>query len=107
MGITKFEYSINFNNLLGSTSPNSNNFTTTNNTTVNGVDNWDYFHNTGRKVKYHKTTRLCDKINTSINRMLDKKNVDSIKKTIQMHEDIFKQQVIVIHKLYCKIISPM
>ena len=75
---TKIEFSI---NPLGS-SPNSKCFT------VHGVDDWDYFQNSGVKVKY-LMTGLGEKIQNS----MDKNNVDSIKKTMQMHEDIFKHQV--------------
>ncbi|XP_062077525.1 uncharacterized protein LOC133782290 isoform X2 [Humulus lupulus] len=82
---TKIEFAI---NLLGS-SPNSKRFA------VHGVDDWDYFQNSGAKVKYLKTG-LEEKIQNS----MDKNKLDSIKKTMQMHEDIFKHQVRELHRLY-------
>ncbi|PON72758.1 ras guanine nucleotide exchange factor Q-like protein [Parasponia andersonii] len=82
---TKIEFAI---NPLGS-SANSKRFTGL------GVDDWDYFQNSGVKVNYSKTG-LEDKIQNS----MDKNNVDSVKKTMQMHEDIFKHQVRELHRLY-------
>lgn len=79
---TKIEYAIN----LLRTSPNSNSFT------VHGVDDWNYFVNTGLKVKSGKSN-LEKKNHNSMDRMLDKQNVDSIRRTMQMHEDIFNYQV--------------
>ncbi|XP_048325135.2 uncharacterized protein LOC107403651 isoform X1 [Ziziphus jujuba] len=78
---TKIEYAV---NLLG-TSPNSNSFT------VHGVDDWNYFLNTGLKVKSRRS-KLENKIHNFMDRMLGKHNVDSIRRTMQMHEDIFNYQ---------------
>lgn len=83
---TKIEYAI---NPLGA-SQSSKRFT------VHGVDDWDYLPKSGVKGKYSLTIGLENKIHQNSmdrNRMLDKYNVDSIKKTMQMHEDIFKYQV--------------
>lgn len=81
---TEIEYAIN----LLKTSPNSNSFT------VNGVDDWNYYlNNTGIQVKYRRS-RLEDKIQKSMDKIFDKNNADSIRRTMQMHEDVFKYQVI-------------
>ncbi|KAF4397705.1 hypothetical protein G4B88_027574 [Cannabis sativa] len=82
---TKIEFAI---NLLGSL-PNSKRFT------VHGVDDWDYFQNSGANVKYSKS-----ELEEMIQNSMDKNNLDSIKKTMQMHEDIFKHQVRELHRLY-------
>ncbi|GMN52013.1 hypothetical protein TIFTF001_021161 [Ficus carica] len=90
---TKIEYAI---NPLGA-SQSSKRFT------VHGVDDWDHLPNSGVKGKYSLTIGLENKIHQNSmdrNRMLDKYNVDSIKKTMQMHEDIFKHQVSELHRLY-------
>ncbi|BBG92831.1 hypothetical protein Prudu_000679 [Prunus dulcis] len=78
---TKIEYAI---NILG-TSENSSSLT------VHRVDDWDYFQKSGLKEK-NKKARTEDKIQNSMDRMLDKHNIDTIKKTMQMHEDTFKHQ---------------
>ncbi|KAJ6435472.1 hypothetical protein OIU84_000624 [Salix udensis] len=41
-----------------------------------------------------------DKSGSSTDRMPDKHHTDFIKKTMQLHEDIFKQQVRELHRLY-------
>ncbi|XP_008223744.1 PREDICTED: uncharacterized protein LOC103323529 [Prunus mume] len=86
---TKIEYAI---NILG-TSENSSSLT------VHRVDDWDYFQKSGLKEKYKKA-RTEDKIRNSMDRMLDKHNIDTIKKTMQMHEDTFKHQIRELHRLY-------
>ncbi|EXB55369.1 hypothetical protein L484_016736 [Morus notabilis] len=88
---TKIEYAV---NPLGTASQNSKRFT------VHGVDDWEYLQNSGVKGKYSSTTGLENKIQKSMDRMIDKYNVDSIKKTMQMHDDIFKHQVRELHRLY-------
>lgn len=80
---TKIDYAI---NLLRSSS-NSNSFT------VNGVDDLNYYLNSsGLKVKPRRSG-LEDKGQSSIDKMFDRNNADSIRRTMQMHEDVFKYQV--------------
>ncbi|KAL5549255.1 hypothetical protein UlMin_004486 [Ulmus minor] len=87
---TKIEYTIN----PLRASPNSNRVT------LNRVDDWDFnFQNIGVKVNCTRSEPE-NKIRSSMDRMLDKYNVDSIKKTMQMHDDIFKHQVRELHRLY-------
>ncbi|KAK7303911.1 hypothetical protein RJT34_14829 [Clitoria ternatea] len=85
---TKIEYSI---NLLAS-SVESNNFT------VGGVNVWENFQNKGVSNK-HCSIGL-NKLQDPMDRMLDRNNIESIKKTMQMHEDIFKHQVRELHRVY-------
>lgn len=69
------------------TSPTSSSFT------LNSVDDWDYFQGKGLKEKYLQRTGL-DILQDSMDRMmLEQHNIESIKKTMLMHEDIFKHQV--------------
>lgn len=76
----KIEYSI---NLLAS-SVDSNNI-------VGGVDVWEHYHN---KVETNKHCSIgVNKLQDPMDRMLDRNNIESIKKTMQMHEEIFKHQV--------------
>uniref|UniRef100_A0A2N9I1M0 Uncharacterized protein n=1 Tax=Fagus sylvatica TaxID=28930 RepID=A0A2N9I1M0_FAGSY len=77
---TKLEYAVN----LLATSPNSNSFT------VHCVDDWEHFQNRGLKGN----------LEDSMDRNLEKHNIESIKKTMQMHEDVFKNQVKELHRLY-------
>lgn len=94
---TKFEYAIN--PLAASTNSNSFDF--------DRVDDWDYFQS--REVnKFQRTQQDC--FRSSMDRMLDKHNIESIKRTMQIQEDIFKHQVnsrslylLIIWTLYCKI----
>ncbi|TXG61069.1 hypothetical protein EZV62_012432 [Acer yangbiense] len=81
---TKIEYAI---DPLASALPNSNSFTTV----VHGVDDWQYFQ-TRELIK--------NKPYYSMDRTLEKHNIESIKKTMQIHEDIFKHQVKELHRLY-------
>jgi hypothetical protein len=74
---TKLEYAVN----LLATSPNSNSFT------VHCVDDWEHFQNRGLKGN----------LEDSMDRNLEKHNIESIKKTMQMHEDVFKNQVPLIY----------
>lgn len=78
---TKIEYS---RNLLAS-SVDSNNFI------VGGVDVWEHYQNKG--VTNNHFSLGINKLQDPMDRMLDRNNIESIKKTMQMHEDIFKQQV--------------
>ncbi|KAK7291877.1 hypothetical protein RIF29_07379 [Crotalaria pallida] len=75
---TKVEYSIN----LLATSVDSNNLTV-----GGGVDVWD--HNQNKESKDNRQKR-----------MIDRNNLELIKKTMQMHEDIFKHQVRELHRVY-------
>ncbi|KAK9275347.1 hypothetical protein L1049_022611 [Liquidambar formosana] len=75
------------------TSPTSGSFT------LNSVDDWDYFQGKVLKEKYLQRTGL-DKLQDSMDRMLEQHNIESIKKTMLMHEDIFKHQVRELHRLY-------
>lgn len=79
---TKIEYSI---NILGASQ-------SSNSLAVHRVDDWDYFQKVGLKQKYQKT-RFEDNLRYSVDRMLDKHNMDTIRKTMQMHEDTFRHQV--------------
>lgn len=85
---TKIEYSI---NLLAS-SVESNNFT------VDGVDVWKHYQNKG--VTNNNFSIGVNKLQDPMDRMLDRNNVESIKRTMQMHEDIFKHQVRELHRVY-------
>jgi len=79
---TKIEYSI---NLLAS-SVDSNNFI------VGGVDVWEHYQHKG-VTNNHFSLGINKLQDPPMDRMLDRNNIESIKKTMQMHEDIFKQQV--------------
>lgn len=73
---TKIEYSI---NLLAT-------LVDSNNLAVGGVDVWEHFQNK------HQRTGI-NKLQGPMDRMLDRNNIQYIKKTMQRHEDIFKHQV--------------
>jgi len=73
---TKIEYSI---NLLAAIVDSAN-------LAVGGVDVWEHYQNKNQRTEIRKLQGPMD-------RKLDRKNVESIKKTMQMHEDIFKHQV--------------
>ncbi|KAG4946435.1 uncharacterized protein LOC114388570 [Glycine soja] len=85
---TKIEYSI---NLLAS-SVDSNNFI------VGGVDVWEHYQNKGETNKHCSIG--VNKLQDPMDRMLDRNNIESIKKTMQMHEEIFKYQVRELHRVY-------
>ncbi|KAK7329253.1 hypothetical protein VNO77_23406 [Canavalia gladiata] len=85
---TKIEYSI---NLLAS-SVDSNKFT------VGSVDVWEHYQNKG--VTNNNYSIGVNKLQDPMDRMLDRNNIESIKKTMQMHEDIFKHQVKELHRVY-------
>ncbi|KAL2338661.1 hypothetical protein Fmac_013107 [Flemingia macrophylla] len=80
---TKIEYST---NLLATLVDN-------NNLAVGGVDVWEHCQNKHRRTGINKLQGPMD-------RMLDRNNTESIKKTMQMHEDIFKHQVRELHRVY-------
>lgn len=86
---TKIEYSI---NLLAS-SVDSNNFI------VGGVDVWEHYQHKG-VTNNHFSLGINKLQDPPMDRMLDRNNIESIKKTMQMHEDIFKQQVRELHRVY-------
>ncbi|OIW19412.1 hypothetical protein TanjilG_09432 [Lupinus angustifolius] len=75
---TKIEYSI---NLLATSADHSNNLT------LGEVDVWEHYQNKELKDKHHK-------------RMVDRNIIESIKKTMKMHDDIFKHQVRELHRVY-------
>ncbi|KAL1371953.1 hypothetical protein HN51_002134 [Arachis hypogaea] len=89
---TKVEYSVN----LLATSLDSNKLR------VGGVDVWEHYQN---KVLTNYNllikTRISSKVQDPImDRMLERNNIEYIKRTMQMHEAIFKQQVRELHRLY-------
>lgn len=65
--------------------------------TVHFVD--DYFQTRTLKENCQKIG-LLDSVSSSMDRVLERHNMESIKKTMQMHEDIFKYQVRELHRLY-------
>ncbi|XP_019431518.1 PREDICTED: uncharacterized protein LOC109338686 isoform X2 [Lupinus angustifolius] len=83
---TKVEYAIN----LLETSLESNNFT---------VDVWEHYQNKGLTNNHYSigANKLQDPMDR---RVLEKNHIESIKKTMLMHEDIFKQQVRELHRVY-------
>ncbi|CAL0301518.1 unnamed protein product [Lupinus luteus] len=86
---TKVEYSIN----LLETSLESNNFT------VDGVDVWEHYQNKGLTNNHYSIG--ANKLQDSMDRrVLEKNHRESIKNTMLMHEDIFKQQVRELHRVY-------
>ncbi|KAJ9162809.1 hypothetical protein P3X46_022553 [Hevea brasiliensis] len=86
---TKLEHAFN----LPASSPNSNS------SSVHCVDELDYLQTRGLNISFQIIG--LDKNRSSVNdRMPQKHNVDFIKKTMQMHEVTFKQQVRELHRLY-------
>ncbi|CAL0307007.1 unnamed protein product [Lupinus luteus] len=75
---TKIDFSI---NLIATSVDHSKNLN------VGGVNVWEHYQNKELKDKHHK-------------RMIDRNNIESIKKTMQMHENIFKHQVRELHRVY-------
>lgn len=55
------------------------------------MDDWDYFKNKELKVDFKRN--CIDKLHNSMDRILEQNNVETIKKTMLMHEDVFKHQV--------------
>lgn len=67
----------------------------TNNFSISGVDVWEYYQ---KKRLIGINNKLKDPI--PMDRILDRTNMESIKKTMQMQEDIFKHQVRELHRAY-------
>ncbi|KAK4265500.1 hypothetical protein QN277_026548 [Acacia crassicarpa] len=93
---TKVEYSINL--LAAAATPvESNNLTV-----KKSVDVWENYQNN----KELSNNKGDDQIGTknqqfsSMERMVDTNNLEFIRKTMQMHEDIFKHQVEELHRVY-------
>lgn len=87
---TKVEYSI---NLLAATSVDSNNLT------VKSVDVWENSQN--KRLTSNKGDQVGTRnLQFSMEKMVDRNNVEFIRKTMQMHEEIFKQQVEELHRVY-------
>ena len=88
---TKIEYAL---HPLGASSQHPKRFS------VHGVDDWDYFQKTGVVKVKCSTTGLEVKAKSAVDRTMDRYNADSIKRTMQMHEDTFKHQVRVWYELH-------
>ncbi|KAF5456344.1 hypothetical protein F2P56_025838 [Juglans regia] len=87
---TKIEYTIN----LLAASPNSSSFT------VRCVDYWDSLRNS-RLIKGNCSRTGPDNFEDSMDKKLEKQHsIEPIKRTMQMHEDVFKHQVSELHRLY-------
>lgn len=80
---TKIEYSIN----PLAYSKDCNNFT------VVGVDAWEHYQNKGLKVSNKHCSIGVNNLQNPMDRILDRNNMESIRKTMQIQEDIFKNQV--------------
>lgn len=86
---TKIEHAV---DPLTAVSANSNN----NCTLQYLVDDWNYLQ--ARKLnKFHKTD---NNFSDSMEKIFEKRNIESIKKTMQIQEEIFKHQVQELHRLY-------
>lgn len=77
--------------LAATSSANNNNSFTLHYTST--VDDWDYFQIREQKNKFQTSTGIGNNFRDSMDRMLEKHNIESIKKTMQIHEDIFRHQV--------------
>ncbi|CAK9162239.1 unnamed protein product [Ilex paraguariensis] len=62
------------------------------------LEDWDYLQNTEQKGNLR--TAGFDKAYSSMERMPECQSIESIKKTILLHEEIFKHQVRELHRLY-------
>jgi hypothetical protein len=60
---------------------------------VGGVNVWEHYQNKRWLTNKHHRFRINKLQGQIMDKMLDKNNIESIKKTMQMHEDIFKHQV--------------
>ncbi|XP_002532804.2 uncharacterized protein LOC8278027 [Ricinus communis] len=88
---TKLDYAIN----LLAPSPNSTSFS------VHCVDDLeDYLQTKGLSNNFQSTGRVNEHHSSMNDRMPEKNNTDFIRKTMQIHEDIFKHQVRELHRLY-------
>ncbi|KAF7806648.1 myb-like protein I [Senna tora] len=90
---TKIEHSI---NLLATSADSNNNFS------ISGVDVWEHYQKKGLSLSNRNPRIEIIKLKDPIpmDRNLDRNNIESIKKTMQMHEDIFKHQVRELHRVY-------
>ncbi|XP_021911922.1 uncharacterized protein LOC110825736 isoform X2 [Carica papaya] len=89
---TKLDYSI-FNPLARSS------------TSVVFVNDWDFLHTSSSssgpiKENKYKFKSVAGHHYNSMDKLLEKHNMESIRKTMQLHEDIFKHQVRELHRLY-------
>lgn len=87
---TKIEYSIN----PLAYSVDCNNFS------VVGVDAWQHYQNKGLKVSNKHCNIGVNNLQNPMDRILDRNNMESIRKTMQIQEDIFKNQVKELHRVY-------
>lgn len=78
---TKIEYAID----LLAASPNSKSFA------VHCVDDWQHLQIRGIKGNCSRTG--VDNFGDSMEKKLENHSIESIKRTMQMHEDVFKHQV--------------
>lgn len=86
---TELQYSI---NPLAVASPSSHIFS------FHRVDERDHFQN--RELKESIRNTGVNNFIDPMDQVAEKHNIESIRKTIQMHEDTFKQQVRELHRLY-------
>ncbi|XP_035548939.1 uncharacterized protein LOC109005122 [Juglans regia] len=85
---TKIGYAID----LLAASPNSKSFA------VLCVDDWEHLQIRGIKGNCSRTG--VDNFGDSMEKKLENHSIESIKRTMQMHEDVFKHQVRELHRLY-------
>ncbi|PSR85203.1 Trigger factor like [Actinidia chinensis var. chinensis] len=86
----KLQYAM---NPLIETTPNNDSFI------VSTFNDRDCFQNKGLKAK-DTTSTVLNRFEDSMDRFLKQHNIESMKKTMLMHEDIFKHQVRELHRLY-------
>ncbi|XAR51147.1 hypothetical protein NMG60_11005697 [Bertholletia excelsa] len=87
---TKLQFAI---NPLANSSPQNNSFSAS-----CQLDDWDCSRKQGVKGGGRRT--LLINFQDSMDRMLEHQTIDSIKKTMLIQEEIFKQQVSELHRLY-------
>ncbi|CAI8589948.1 unnamed protein product [Vicia faba] len=87
---TKIEYSVN----PLTYSVDCNNFT------LSGVDAREHYQNKEVKVINNHCSIGVNSLQDPMDKKLNRNNIESIKKTMQMHEDIFKNQVKELHRVY-------
>ncbi|XP_022932988.1 uncharacterized protein LOC111439615 isoform X1 [Cucurbita moschata] len=70
--------------------------------TVQRVNEWQHFQ--GYSTKFYTTSAAMstglDKFQEALNKMLQKGDVEAIKNTMQLHDNVFKNQVKELHRLY-------